>query len=109
MLGGVNQGRASDGAIAGFRPIPDGRLNKACFCEVIRRDLGLRGDDLGKPVLQRDGDTLVQCLALIAWQHAVGSILNEGVAKCESLRRRCRWRNQFCLHQPLKCTLQIVG
>ena len=81
MLGGVDQCRTAHGAIARFRPIPDGGLGKACLCEVACHDLGLCGDEFGKPVLQCDGDTLVQRLALIAGQHAVGGILNEGVAE----------------------------
>ena len=76
---------------------------------MARHDFGLCGHRFIGPVLQRHGDALVERLALVARQHAVGGILNKRVTKRVSLDRRPRRRQQLGLDEPLQGSLQGIG
>src|SRR5277367_1808016 len=88
MSGRFSVGGAPKSEFAGFAPISDGVVEETCLREMMRQDLGLHGDYFWEVLLQRLSDPRMEFLPLAAQQHAVGSLLDEGVLEHE----RRAWR-----------------
>ena len=89
---GFQIGRAVAGLLAGLLPVGNGLLVATSRGVVMRQQLGLRLDQLGKPCLQHLGNVLVILLPRAPEQRLIGRVLDEGmlegVCRLHQLRQR---------------------
>jgi hypothetical protein len=80
--------RALASALAGPPPVIHGLVGEAGLGVVIRQQLGLSLDHLGKPLLQHLGNVLMVLLPGALQQRLIGGCLDQGVL--EEIRRQRR-------------------
>src|SRR6516225_7807035 len=79
MVQRLGIGRASGCLLSSLKPVIDGGLNKAGFCEMVRRDFRLVRHDVGKPLLKCARNLAVQLLPAALEQALIGRIPHQRV------------------------------
>ena len=88
MPDGFWKRRPLDGALTGSAQKANRLLREAGVLQVVRHQLGLRFEDLGKLRLERVGDVAVKLLTFASQKTAIRCVLHEGVLEYVSGIRR---------------------